>query len=92
MFHSPCPNHVQLNIRHASQQMNPIFNGSGIKTILPESTLTVFPDVVRLPCFAGQQLHAFGNDIFTTIHGQQMDMIACYRVSNHPEAITFFSF
>jgi hypothetical protein len=48
--------------------------------------------VVRLPCFAGQQLHAFGNDIFTAVHGQQMDMIACYRVSNHPETITFFSF
>ena len=68
------------------------FNDSGVKTIVPESTFAVFPDVVRLPCVAGQQLHAFGNDIFATVHGQQMDMIACYSIGNHPETIVFFSF
>ena len=72
--------------------MNPAFYGRGVKTVLPECTLAVFPGVVRLASAAGHQLHAFGNNVPATVHGQQVDVVACDSIGKHLEPKAFFGF
>lgn len=56
MFHNPGPDHVQIDVQHALEQMLVRIHGCGMVAVFPKRTLAIFALVVLLGGSAGNQL------------------------------------
>ncbi len=57
------PDHIQVYIDKALDQMLPAFHGGGVITIFPEGPSPILPVIVFLSHSAGRQLDGFRYDI-----------------------------
>ena len=74
-YHSG-PNHIQIDINQALDQMNSTINRSGMVPIFPECPFASFSLVIFLTGPAGYQLNRSWNDLLIFIsHNQKVDMI-----------------
>jgi hypothetical protein len=76
MIHNTRPNHVQININQALDQMGIHLHGGGMITIFPKGALATFSLIIFLACPACNQLHGLGYDLFSfCIPYDEMNMV-----------------
>ncbi len=73
---NPGPDHVRVDVHHASDQVFISLNSRGMTTILPKGPRTVLPLIVLLTCPACNQLDRFGYGIsILVVAHQQVNVI-----------------
>ena len=84
-------NHVQIDVSTAAEKMIPVFDGSCMIAVFPESPITVIPLIEFLASPAGDQLHGSGNDItMANVGHEQMDVVGSYHVIEDRQTVSFF--
>ena len=86
------PDHIQVYIDKALDQMLPGFHGGGVIAIFPEGPSPILPEIVFLSGSAGRQLDGFRDGIwFSSFYNKEMNVVGSGRVVQDPEPIAFFS-
>ena len=66
--------------RQLDVQMFVSFDCSGMVPVLPKCAVTRFPLVVFLRAAASYQLNTIGDDIWTGVFNQKMNVVRCHDV------------
>jgi hypothetical protein len=85
---SPCPDHVQVDIYEASDQVLVSSHGSREIAVFPECSSSGFPLVVFLCSPSRNQLHALGDRRVCGIPNQQMNVIAGGDVVQNAQSVS----
>src|SRR5258708_269973 len=67
-------------------------NGGGMIAILPECSLLTLSLVVLLGSATGDELHALGDDVCSSVFDQKMNVIGCHNVIEHTKSKALLGF
>src|SRR5438034_10042984 len=73
-------NHVQININKAAVQVLVDLDRRCMIAVFPECTVASFPLIVFLPTAAGDQLPAIGDNVWTGVSNQKVNVVARHYV------------
>ena len=85
-------NHVQIDVNKATVQVLVSLDCRGMIAVFPECAVASFPLIVFLATAASDQLHAIGDDVWTGIFNQKVNVVAGHYVIKYGKTEALFRF
>jgi hypothetical protein len=85
-------NHVQIDINKTTVQVVVSLDRRRMIAIFPERAVASFPLIVFLPSAAGDQLHAIGDNVWSGVSNQKVNVIARHDVIKYGKTEAFLCF
>ena len=80
MHNHSSANHVQIDINKTTVQVFVSLDRRRMIAVPPKCAVASFPLIVFLPTAAGDQLHATGDNIWTGVSNQKVNVVARHDV------------